>query len=57
MKKIVKNFIIITLIIVSIYGFYYVNHKNYIKHIEIQRSYIEHPENLPKKDFAVKTSF
>lgn len=57
MKKVNKRLITVSLLILSIIGFYQVNSLNYTKHIEIKRSFIEHPENLPTKEAAVNSSF
>ncbi len=56
MKKL-KVFITLIILAIIFSGFYYINWLNYWKHIEIKRSFVEHPENLPKKEFASKTSF
>ncbi|MDP2091249.1 MAG: hypothetical protein Q8K30_06665 [Candidatus Gracilibacteria bacterium] len=56
MKKITKRLITTTLLIIALIGFYIVNSLNYIKHIEIKRSFVEHPENLPTKEAAVNSS-
>ena len=57
MKKINKRLITTSLLILSVFGFYQVNSLNYIKHIEIKKSLIEHPENLPTKEAAINSSF
>ncbi|MFK7780380.1 MAG: hypothetical protein QM490_04475 [Candidatus Gracilibacteria bacterium] len=57
MKKINKRLISISLLILIIFGFYQINGLNYNKHIEIKRSFIEHPENLPTKETALNSSF
>lgn len=56
MKKINKRLITLTLIWLSLYWFYIVNDLNYTKHIQIKSSYIKHPEKLPTKETALKTS-
>jgi hypothetical protein len=57
MKKINKRLITISLFLIAIVGFYQVNSLNYGKHIEIKRSFISHPENLPTKEAAINSSF
>lgn len=57
MKKQSKNLIIIVILLLTLSGFYKVNSLNYQKHNDIKNSFIEHPENLPKKEVAVNTSF
>jgi hypothetical protein len=57
MKKINKRLITISLLILSIGSFYFINSLNYTKHIEIKRSFVEHPENLPTKEAAINSSF
>ncbi len=57
MKKRTKNIIIILILIVSLTWFYKVNSLNYKKHIEIKRNIVKHPEKLPTKETALKTSF
>lgn len=57
MKKITKRFVTITSIIIALISFYIINNLNYSKHIEIKRSFVEHPENLPTKEAAVKSAF
>lgn len=57
MKKNSKNFLIIILIIFALFSFYKINILNYSKHIEIKNSFVEHPENLPTKEAALKSSF
>jgi uncharacterized protein YxeA len=57
MKKINKRLIITGLIILALLSFYKINIFNYAKHIEIKKSYVEHPENLPTKEAALNSSF
>lgn len=57
MKKINKRLIATSLLIIAVVGFYQVNSLNYNKHIEIKRSFINHPENLPTKETALNSSF
>jgi len=57
MKKQSKNLIIIIILIISLSGFYKINSLNYQKHNDIKNSFIKHPENLPRKEVAVNTSF
>ena len=57
MKKINKRLITITLIILALFSFYKINILNYSKHIEIKNSYVAHPENLPTKEAALRSSF
>ena len=57
MKKINKKIITTVLLVWALYSFYQINTLNYKKHIEIKRSYIEHPENLPTKEAALNSSF
>lgn len=57
MKKINKRLITIGLLIIILVGFYNVNEINYKKHVEIKKSFVEHPENLPTKQTAVNSSF
>ena len=57
MKKINKRLIIIILIMLAIFSFYKINNLNYLKHIEIKKSFVEHPENLPTKEVAINSSF
>lgn len=55
--KMLKKIFIIIIIFFSLSVFYKVNEKNYIKHQEIKSSLVDHPENLPKKDYAKISSF
>lgn len=57
MKKINKRLITTTLIILALISFYKINNLNYIKHIDIKNSFVEHPENLPTKEAALNSSF
>jgi len=61
MKKKLQNKIIITiiaiLILITLSLFYKQNLINYEKHNEIKMSYVKHPENLPTKEAALRTSF
>lgn len=57
MKKINKRLFSLLLILISLAGFYYVNDLNYWKHIEIKRNFVEHPEKLPTKETALRSSF
>lgn len=52
-----KKLLIILFILFSLLFFYKVNDINYEKHNEIKKMIINHPENLPKKDFAKASSF
>lgn len=53
MKKI--GVIIVLLLILT--GLYNINELNYINHLEIKQSIVNHPENLPTKETAENTSF
>lgn len=53
MKKIL---FILTLVFV-LFNFYKINISNYSKSKEIQANLVKHPEHLPKKEFALETSF
>lgn len=57
MKKINKRLITASLLILAIGSFYFINSLNYTKHIEIKRSFVVHPENLPTKETAKNSSF
>lgn len=52
-----KSLLIIFIVALSLLFFYKVNDINYEKHNEIKKTLVNHPENLPKKDFAKATSF
>lgn len=53
----IKKAIIILFIIISFISFFKINEINYKKHREIKRVLVSHPENLPKKEIAIATSF
>gem|GEM_PF-886679 len=57
MKRKYLNIGIIIIILLSLTYFYKINYTNYIRHIEIKQNLVEHPENLPEKETALKTSF
>jgi hypothetical protein len=57
MKKNSKRLIFTSLIILILISFYKINELNYNKQKEIKRNFVEHPENLPKKQIAKNTSF
>jgi len=61
MKKKLQNkiisIIIVIIILITLSLFYKQNVINYKKHNEIKTSYINHPENLPTKEAALRTSF
>ena len=52
-----KTWIVYLLLIPICFGFYKINHWNYIKHTYIQASIIKHPEKLPKSEGARIASF
>lgn len=54
--KIIKILSIILVLGTCCVGFFYVNSLNYIKHKEIQRAIVNHPELLPDKEMAKFTS-
>jgi hypothetical protein len=56
-KKRIHLFLSIIILICVLSGFYHVNDKNYIKTKQIQRSFVEHPENLPTSETAIATAF
>ncbi len=56
-KNIIRKIITIIFILFILCMFYKINEKNYTKHLEIKSSLVEHPENLPKKDYAKLSSF
>ena len=56
-KKFIKSFLIILAIVLSIILFLFQNNSNYLKLKELKLQIVEHPENLPTKDFAKSTSF
>lgn len=53
----IKKVIIIFFILISFISFFKINEINYKKHREIKRVLVSHPENLPKKELAIATSF
>lgn len=53
----IKKIIIIIMLIFSFTIFFKINEINYSKHNEIKKNIIKHPENLPKKNIAISTSF
>ncbi len=57
MKKINKRLLIISLLILTITSFYYINTQNYNIHSEIKINIVEHPEYLPTKEVAINSSF
>lgn len=57
MKKITKRLTTWLFLIIALIWFYIVNSLNYNKHIQIKRSFVEHPENLPTKEVAKNSSF
>jgi len=57
MKKINKRLIVITLITLALFSFYTINNLNYIKHLEIKKNYVDHPENISTKQTAINSSF
>ena len=57
MKKNNKRLITLSLLILILIGFYWINSLNYTKHIEIKRNLVEHPENIPTKTAAINSSF
>lgn len=57
MKAKTKKILSFLVLFIILGSFYYINLKNYWKIKQIQNQYIEHPENLPKKEFVSKTSF
>lgn len=57
MKRKYLNIGIIIILLLSLMYFYKINYTNYIRHIEIKQNLVEHPENLPEKETALKTSF
>ena len=57
MNNKIKNVIFIALFFLILWGFYYVNDKNYLKLKEAKSVVVSHPELLPKKEFAKYTSF
>ncbi len=56
MKKITKRVITTLLLTIALVWFYIINGLNYNKHIQIKRSFVEHPENLPTKEAALNSS-
>jgi hypothetical protein len=57
MKKNLKLITTIFVFILFLSGFYFINDLNFRKHIEIQNSFIEHPEDIATKEFASNTAF
>ncbi len=57
MKKINKRLITLSLLTLALFSFYKINTVNYEKHIEIKRTFVRHPENLPTKVAALNSSF
>lgn len=57
MNNKIKNVIFIAIFFLILWGFYYVNDKNYLKLKEAKSVIVSHPELLPKKEFAKYTSF
>ena len=56
-KNKIKKIITLIFIIISIYSFYKINSLNYLKHKEIKKNLINHPENLPTINTAKNTAF
>jgi hypothetical protein len=54
MKKIIP---IVILLWIVLFGFFQTNKLNYRKYIEIQKNFVDHPENLPTKEVAKNTAF
>ncbi|PID87465.1 hypothetical protein CSB07_01500 [Candidatus Gracilibacteria bacterium] len=52
-----KKILFILMLIFILFNFYKINLSNYSKSKEIQDNLVKHPENLPTKEFALKTSF
>lgn len=53
----IKKVLVIIAIFISLGFFYKINDINYEKHKQINENLVNHPENLPKKDFAKASSF
>jgi len=52
-----KKTLLLLLIIILLWSFYKINELNYQKHIQISQNYVQHPDQLPKKELALQTSF
>ncbi len=52
-----KKILIVLFLIISLAWFWKVNKLNYGKHWDIKMNLVQHPENLPTKEFAKDTSF
>lgn len=52
-----KKIGIILLLWLALFSFWKINNLNYIKHNQIKINLVQHPEWLPTKEFAKKTSF
>lgn len=57
MKDRIKKVLIFFLIIFLLWGFYFINEKNYTKIKEAKNIVVQHPELLPKKEIVKHTSF
>lgn len=56
-KKAIKKILYILFIIFILFLFYKINELNYKKQKQIQETYVNHPENLPRNEVAKITSF
>lgn len=53
----IKKLLIVFFIFFSFISFFKLNEINYEKHNEIKKIIVKHPDNLPKKEVAIATSF